>query len=162
MNIESSIFRMYRLTDAEQAEFWREYTEVRRDVRTAVLLALVGGVVGAHHFYMRRYLIFAASLLFMWTFIPLLEGWVEAIFLPQLVREYNEEQAVRIANSLTLLRQMPQAPGPAVPESGMPAGAPVAVERIVIREIVKIPCKYCGSLVEQTASSCPQCGGSLH
>jgi len=159
MSIESNIFRMYRLTDSEQAEFWKEYAEVRREVRTAVLLALFGGFAGAHHFYMRRYLIFALSLLFLWTFIPLLEGWVEAIFLPNLVREHNEEHAVRIANSLTLLRQLPAGPMAGAPVPGV---QPAMVERVVVREIVKIPCKYCGSLVEQTASSCPNCGGNLH
>ena len=32
-------------------------------------------------------------------------------------------------------------------------------EKIVIREIVKIKCSYCGSLYEQTSNRCPHCGG---
>jgi hypothetical protein len=31
-------------------------------------------------------------------------------------------------------------------------------ERETIREIVKMPCKYCGTLVEITATKCPSCG----
>ena len=34
-------------------------------------------------------------------------------------------------------------------------------ERVVIKEIVKIPCPYCGSYLANTETSCPQCGGSL-
>lgn len=28
----------------------------------------------------------------------------------------------------------------------------------VIREVVMIPCKYCGALFQQTATFCPNCG----
>jgi HEAT repeat protein len=35
-------------------------------------------------------------------------------------------------------------------------------EREIIREIVKIPCKYCGTLVENTAQKCPSCGAPLN
>ncbi len=34
----------------------------------------------------------------------------------------------------------------------------VVREREIIREIVKVPCKYCGTLVEITKSSCQSCG----
>ncbi|MBU1534642.1 zinc ribbon domain-containing protein, partial [Myxococcota bacterium] len=47
------------------------------------------------------------------------------------------------------------APSPA------PQSLPVMVERIIIKEIVKIPCPYCGSLAENTVSKCPQCGGDI-
>ncbi len=30
--------------------------------------------------------------------------------------------------------------------------------REVIREVVVIPCKYCGTLFSQTATFCPHCG----
>ena len=30
--------------------------------------------------------------------------------------------------------------------------------REVIREVVVIPCKYCGTLFAQTATFCPHCG----
>ena len=32
------------------------------------------------------------------------------------------------------------------------------VTREVIREVVMIPCKYCGALFQQTATFCPNCG----
>ncbi len=39
-----------------------------------------------------------------------------------------------------------------------PSAAPVIKEKEVIREVVMIPCKYCGSLMPQTDTVCPNCG----
>jgi hypothetical protein len=39
-----------------------------------------------------------------------------------------------------------------------PVAPTVITEKIVEREVVMIPCKYCGSLMPQTALSCPNCG----
>jgi len=39
--------------------------------------------------------------------------------------------------------------------SAAPAGA---VVKEVIREVVMIPCKYCGALMQQTETVCPNCG----
>ncbi len=39
-----------------------------------------------------------------------------------------------------------------------PSAAPVIKEREVIREVVMIPCKYCGTLFPQTETVCPNCG----
>jgi len=43
------------------------------------------------------------------------------------------------------------------------AGAvdPAVVREVVIKEVVRIPCKFCGSLVENTALKCPDCGAPL-
>lgn len=39
-----------------------------------------------------------------------------------------------------------------------PAAPPVVKEREVIREVVMVPCKYCGTLFPQTETVCPHCG----
>ena len=39
-----------------------------------------------------------------------------------------------------------------------PAVPTVITEKIVEREVVMIPCQYCGTLFAQTAPSCPNCG----
>ncbi len=39
----------------------------------------------------------------------------------------------------------------------VPGGQP-AVQQIVIRETVKVPCAYCGTLMDSTATVCPKCG----
>jgi rubrerythrin len=31
-------------------------------------------------------------------------------------------------------------------------------EKETIREVVKVPCKYCGTLVDVTSPKCPSCG----
>ncbi|HZY70185.1 MAG TPA: hypothetical protein VFF67_04300 [Thermoplasmata archaeon] len=48
-------------------------------------------------------------------------------------------------------------------ESSRVVAAPTSVirEREVIREIVRIPCRYCHNLVDQTAVRCPSCGAGL-
>ena len=38
-----------------------------------------------------------------------------------------------------------------------PSGQP-AVQQIVLRETVKVPCRYCGTLMDSTATVCPNCG----
>ncbi len=35
------------------------------------------------------------------------------------------------------------------------------IERVIIKEIVKIPCPYCSTLNENTQSGCLQCGAKL-
>jgi tetratricopeptide (TPR) repeat protein len=45
-------------------------------------------------------------------------------------------------------------PGEALPP-GIPAG------QVVVREIVRIPCRYCGSLVDITRTTCQSCGAPL-
>lgn len=35
---------------------------------------------------------------------------------------------------------------------------PVITQREVIREVVMIPCKYCGGIMNQTETACPHCG----
>jgi hypothetical protein len=35
---------------------------------------------------------------------------------------------------------------------------PVIKEKEIIREVVMIPCKYCGALMDQTVTVCPNCG----
>jgi len=40
-----------------------------------------------------------------------------------------------------------------------PAAAPTVVKEIV-KEVVMIPCEYCGTLMPQTATACPNCGAT--
>ncbi len=51
---------------------------------------------------------------------------------------------------------------PAYPQSA-PASAGVSLgsqppEQVVIKEVVKVKCKYCGTLIPTTAETCPYCG----
>jgi hypothetical protein len=40
-----------------------------------------------------------------------------------------------------------------------PSGEP-AVQQIIIKETVKVNCRYCGSLIDTTATTCPFCGAT--
>jgi len=43
----------------------------------------------------------------------------------------------------------------------IPAAAqPVIREKEIYREVVKIPCKYCQGLMDQTLTACPHCGAA--
>jgi hypothetical protein len=53
----------------------------------------------------------------------------------------------------------PPAPPPSAPwESEVNLGSKPA-EQVVIREVAKVNCRYCGTLIPTTADKCPYCGG---
>ena len=52
---------------------------------------------------------------------------------------------------------MPPVMGAPPPVRLTPSGQP-AVQQVVIRETVKVPCRYCGTLIDSTATVCPVCG----
>lgn len=53
----------------------------------------------------------------------------------------------------------PQIPTPPVPSTPAPQPPSVISEREVItREVVMIPCAYCGNLMPQASTFCPNCG----
>lgn len=49
----------------------------------------------------------------------------------------------------------PPPPGINLTPSGQPA-----VQQIIIKETVKVNCRYCGSLIDSTAETCPFCGAT--
>lgn len=62
--------------------------------------------------------------------------------------------------ALAMSRQV-AAPSRIKAELKTPAPAQVVREREIIKEIVKVPCRYCGNLVPVTASKCPTCSAPL-
>lgn len=98
-----------------QAMFYEHYEAVRRDEVVGILLALFLGTFGAHHFYLRRTGLGILYLVFFWSGIPSILGFIECFFMPGRVREFNAIQAAGIAAAL----------GMAVPAGwGWPAGTP--------------------------------------
>ncbi len=57
-----------------------------------------------------------------------------------------------------IIVQAPQQPV-YIPQPVYAPPPPLQVQ--VIREIVKVPCRYCGALVESTATQCPRCTAPL-
>ena len=52
--------------------------------------------------------------------------------------------------------QSPPPAGPAQTVNLTPKQPPV--QQIVVKEIVKVKCSYCGALIDSTAQNCPECG----
>jgi TM2 domain-containing membrane protein YozV len=88
------------MTEQQRTIFYSLLPRVQRDEIVGVLLALILGSFGAHHFYLRRNGLGALYLLLFWTGIPAVLGLVEAFFMPGRVRRFNAEQAAVLAHSV--------------------------------------------------------------
>lgn len=62
----------------------------RKSALTGYILALFLGGLGAHLFYLRKYVRGILYLLFSWTFIPILLGWIDMLFIKKWTRQLNE------------------------------------------------------------------------
>lgn len=94
-----------RMTESQCAWFYAEYERARRDETAGVLLAIFLGAFGVHHFYLGRTGLGILYLVFSWTGITTVLGWIECFFMPGRVREYNALQAAMI--STQILAQAP-------------------------------------------------------
>ncbi|HEY3989429.1 MAG TPA: TM2 domain-containing protein [Acidobacteriaceae bacterium] len=126
-----------QMTDEQQATFNAYYPSTQRDELTGVLLALVLGSFGAHHFYLRRNGLGAVYLVLFWTGIPGILGIIEAFFMPGRVRRFNAEQAALLAHSVVQGVTVPPAPPPMV------------------------ACPACGAVQTAAARYCVQCGRGM-
>jgi hypothetical protein len=52
----------------------------------------------------------------------------------------------------------PPSPGTAPPPIHLTGVQQPAVQQVVVRETVKVNCRYCGTLIDSTATVCPNCG----
>lgn len=88
------------IPSGQQGTFMMQYQNVRKDPTTAVLLALLLGGVGAHKFYLGQVGLGVVYILFSWTFIPAIVGFIEAFSIAAKVGEYNEQKAIQLASIL--------------------------------------------------------------
>jgi TM2 domain-containing membrane protein YozV len=119
------------MNSQQQAWFYAEYERARKDEAIGVLFALFLGCFGVHHFYLRRNVLGVLYLLFFWTGITAILGFIECFLMPGRVRDYNAMQATYIAS---YIRSTPMA----------------ASSR----------CPACGAPIEATAVFCTHCGAS--
>jgi TM2 domain-containing membrane protein YozV len=110
-----------QMTEQQQATFNAYYPGTQRDELTGVLLALLLGSFGAHHFYLRRNALGVLYFLLCWTSVPFFLGIIEAFFMPERVRRFNAEQGMLLACSVVQGVTPPPAPAPMVgcPACGM-------------------------------------------
>ncbi len=124
-------------SDQQRATFYYQMAAVQKDEVLGVLLAFFLGSFGLHHFYLKQNGLGILYLLFFWTGIPGLLGFIEAFFMPGRVRRYNAGQAAYIAASL----------GPAQGSAG--PGTSIAVT-----------CTACGGVIAPGAKFCSLCGAA--
>jgi TM2 domain-containing membrane protein YozV len=133
-----------------QAIFYQQYEMVRRDEVVGILLALFLGCFGAHHFYLRRTGLGILYLIFCWTGIPAILGFIECFFMPARVREFNAIQAAGIAASLGIA--MPGWVWPVNVTVNMPPAAQPGTLQA---------CGRCGQTNPPESRFCSACGGGL-
>jgi TM2 domain-containing membrane protein YozV len=125
------------MTDQQRGWFYAEYERARKDEVIGVLFALFLGCFGVHHFYLRRDGLGVLYLIFFWTGITAILGFIECFFMPGRVRQYNAAQAYYISSQIL--------------------GAPV-------QSVATTPaarCSACGSAIDPTAVFCNHCGASV-
>ncbi len=153
-----------------QAMFYEQYEAVRRDEVVGILLALFLGTFGAHHFYLRRTGLGILYLVFFWSGIPAILGFIECFFMPARVREFNAIQAAAIAATLGM--NVPAGWGWPVGAAGnvyvtpamavpVPAAAtPIAGSTLPLPGAL-ITCRHCQATNVATARFCSSCGSVL-
>jgi TM2 domain-containing membrane protein YozV len=88
---------MREMTDSQRMMFQSQMASVRKDKTTAILLALLLGGLGAHHFYLGNTTRGVVYILLVWTFVPSFIALIECFTLTQTVNAMNAEKAAQIA-----------------------------------------------------------------
>jgi len=151
-----------------QAVFYQQYEQARRDEVVGILLALFLGTFGVHHFYLRRTGLGILYIVFFWTGIPTVLGFIECFFMPGRVREFNAIQAAGIAAALGITMpaygqpininvNVPPTAGASTPQMAPPY-TPVTA---VAQPGTLVPCRNCQKTNAAGAKFCSGCGNSL-
>jgi len=128
------------MTDQQRACFYTEYQQAAKNELVGVLLALFLGGLGVHEFYLGQTGLGVLYLVFSWTGIPAIIGFIECFLMPSRVRAYNAAQGQRIAARLTA--SQPQRPS-------APEAEATAVPRV---------CTACRATAQAGAIFCARCG----
>jgi TM2 domain-containing membrane protein YozV len=125
------------MSPEQRSWFYAEFEQGRRDEVVGVLLALFLGSFGIHHFYLRRNGLGVLYILFSWTGIPAILGFIEAFLMPGRVRRYNAEQAAYISSQILAGRG-----------------------GVTITPTLS-GCPACGGAMAPGAAFCPHCGVAM-
>jgi TM2 domain-containing membrane protein YozV len=80
-----------QLPTAERGLVMNHYNANKKKVSTGVLLALLLGGIGIHHFYLGRTFAGVLSLFLFWTFLPAIFALLEALFMSSIVAGVNRK-----------------------------------------------------------------------
>ncbi len=139
------------LDEHQRAWFNAEYQEAAKSEVVGVLLALFLGGFGIHRFYLGQTGAGILYLVFSWTGIPAIIGFIECFFMPGRVRAYNGGQAQYIMNGILSSSPQTAPPPPASAQARLTTAAASA----------SIPCQGCGAQVDRGAAFCPNCGAAI-
>lgn len=128
----NNIIYTANMTPQQREWFYAEYEQARKDEAIGVLFALFLGCFGLHQFYLRRNGLGVLYLVFFWTGITAILGFIECFFMPARVRTYNAVQATYIASHI------------------------LSVPNVFSASAVN--CNACSMPVEPNAVFCPHCG----
>jgi TM2 domain-containing membrane protein YozV len=128
------------MNDQQRAWFYAEYERARKDEVVGLLFALLLGTFGIHHFYLRRDGLGVLYLIFFWTGIPAILGFIECFFMPGRVRQYNAMQAIYISSQIL-----------GAPVQSFASAHPPAATH----------CNACGNIIDPTAVFCNHCGAAI-
>ena len=131
------------MNDQQRALFYSEYQRVAKDELVGVLLAFFLGTFGAHRFYMGQTGLGILYLLFFWTGIPAIVGFIECFLMPGRVRAYNAMQAEVI--TARILQS-----GTGSPVSSYAVAPPVPAPAKL--------CPACRGALQPDAAFCARCG----
>jgi TM2 domain-containing membrane protein YozV len=133
-----------------EAIFYQQYEAVRRDEVVGILLALFLGGFGVHHFYLHKTGLGILYIIFCWTPIPWILGFIECFFMPGRVRVFNATQAAGIAAML----------GISIPTWSHPVNITVNVP-YTTQPGTLAACKNCQRANPPGARFCSGCGAAL-
>ena len=88
-------------TPLQQAAFYQQMALVQKNEFIGFLFAVLLGGLGLHRFYLGEIGWGILYLVFCWTGIPTLIGFIECFFMPGRVRAYNAVRAAQIAAWVT-------------------------------------------------------------
>ena len=94
------------LNETQKTIFATEFKNTKKKCLTAMLLALLLGGLGMHHFYMRRVGLGFVYVLFCWTLIPTIISVFELILIPRRVRIYNHTLALDILGKINSIKNI--------------------------------------------------------
>jgi TM2 domain-containing membrane protein YozV len=133
------------MNDQQRQWFYAEYQSAAKNEVVGVLLSLFLGHFGVHKFYMGENGWGVVYLLFCWTGIPTILGFIECFLMPGRVRAYNAAIAQTIASGILASG----APGHVPSTPPPPAG------------LTPQMCPACGGAVQAGAAFCAKCGAGM-
>ena len=133
------------MNEQQRTWFYAEYQAAEKNEVVGVLLSLFLGHFGIHKFYMGETGWGVVYLLFCWTGIPTILGFIECFFMPGRVRAYNAAQAQLIANGI-------------MAAGGSSYAAPAPQTSAATAGLTPLMCPACGGAVQTGAAFCAKCG----